>query len=40
MFEIMTNKDDAEKQERRLWLQERQKGIGGSDIGTLIGLNK
>lgn len=22
------------------WLEDRQKGIGGSDVGTILGLNK
>lgn len=27
-------------EERLEWLRERQKGIGGSDIGAILGLNK
>ena len=31
---------DASKMDRETWLQHREKGIGGSDIGTIMGLNK
>ncbi len=25
---------------RQEWLEDRKKGIGGSDVGTILGLNK
>lgn len=37
MIEVLTNTKDMENEE---WLEWRKKGIGGSDVATICGLNK
>ncbi|MDU4479989.1 YqaJ viral recombinase family protein, partial [Clostridium sp.] len=37
MVEILTNTKDMTNEE---WLEWRKKGIGGSDVATICGLNK
>lgn len=37
MIEVLTNTKDMENEE---WLEWRKKGIGGSDVATICGLDR